>query len=114
MAAVERHLLGCVGIGGNCFEYLLPDAAFAPTCEAIVDGLMRSVFARAVLPATANSLHVHDAAQNPPVVFSIRTRLVGRQMGNNLRPLLVIEPKEVRAHRLVPESVDQAVESTHG
>jgi hypothetical protein len=35
-------------------------------------------------------------------------------MGNNLRPLLVIEPKEVRAHRLVPESVDQAVESTHG
>jgi hypothetical protein len=40
MAAVERHLFGCVDVGGNRLEYPLPYAAFAPASEAIVDGLM--------------------------------------------------------------------------
>ena len=114
MTAVERHLPGHLRVPSDRGENLLPLACLAPAREPVVNRLVRPVFAGAILPRTANTQHMHDAAQNPPVVFSIRTRLVGRQMGNDLRPLLVIEPKEVRAHRLVPESVDQAVESTHG
>jgi hypothetical protein len=32
---------------------------------------------------------------------------------HDLRPLLVGEPEQMRVHRLVPESVDQPLESKH-
>jgi hypothetical protein len=100
MAAVERDLTGRIAVAGNCLEYLLPNAALAPAREAIVDCLVRPVFARAVLPATADPLHVHDAAQNPTIILSLRAGLVLRQMRLDLRPLLVAKPKQIRAHRL--------------
>jgi hypothetical protein len=31
----------------------------------------------------------------------------------DLRPLLIVEPKQMRVHRLAPESVDQPSESKH-
>jgi hypothetical protein len=48
---------------------------------------------------------MHDAAQNPPIIFSLRPRLVGRQMRLNPRPLLIAEPKQARIHRLASESL---------
>jgi hypothetical protein len=75
---------------------------------------MRPIFGRAILPTTANAQHVHDAAQNPPIIMPRRATLIGRQMRNDFRPLLIGEPEQVRVHRLASESVDQAVESRHG
>jgi hypothetical protein len=92
MTAVERHLLRRIAIAGNRRKDRLPDAALAPARETIVDCLMRSLFARTVLPTAANALHVHDAAQNPPIILSLGAGLVGRQTRCDLRPLLVGKP----------------------
>lgn len=51
-------MFGRIGIAGDCLKYRLPIAAFAPSREAIVDRLVRSVFTRAILPTTANPLRV--------------------------------------------------------
>jgi hypothetical protein len=113
MAAVEGHAAGRVGLSGDRSEQLLPNAPFAPARESVVNRLGRPVLARAILPTTATALYVHYAAQNPPIIFSLRPRLVGRQMWLYFCPLLFGEPKQVRVHRLAP-SVDQPVESAHG
>jgi hypothetical protein len=57
---------------------------------------------------------MHDPAQNASIILALRAGLPGRQKRLNLRPLLVIEPKQVRPHELAPDSVDQPVESQHG
>jgi hypothetical protein len=76
----------------------LPNAALAPAREAIVDGLMPAIFERAVFPAAAHLLPVHDSAQNPSIIMALGTGLVDRQMRLNLRPLLVAEPEQICAH----------------
>src|SRR6266853_3195679 len=114
MAAVECHLSRHVRRSGDGGEHRLPNAPFAPACEAVVDGFVRPILTRTILPATPNPLDMHDPAQNPTVIFSRWPRLVGRQMRPDLRPLFVGEPKQVLVHRLASESVDQHVESTNG
>ena len=100
MTAVQRDLLGRFGRRGDRGENGWPNAALAPACEAIVDGLVGTIFGRAVFPAAAHLLHVHDPAQNPSIIVARRTRLIGRQMRLNLRPLLVAEPEQIHAHGL--------------
>jgi hypothetical protein len=79
MTAVERHQFRRIAIAGNRRKDRLPDAALAPARETIVDRLVRPVFARTVLPTAANALHVHDAAQNLPIILSLGTGwLVGK------------------------------------
>jgi hypothetical protein len=111
VAAVERNLLRSIGCTGDGREYPLPNAALAPAGETIVDGLVRPILARAISPATADLLHMHDTAQNPSVVVSRRSRLIGRQVWRNLRPLLIGEPKQACVHGLASESVGQPIES---
>jgi hypothetical protein len=112
-AADERHL-PYLRVPGDRSENLLPLAGFAPARKPIVNRLVRSVFAGAILPLTAAAQHMHDATQNPSVIMSLRATLIGRQMRDDLRPLVITEPKQVRLHRLASESVDQAFKSTHG
>jgi hypothetical protein len=57
---------------------------------------------------------MHDPAQDAPIIVALGTALVGRQMRLDLRPLCVIKPKQIRAHRLGLHSVDQTLEATHG
>ena len=75
MGAIQRNLFG--RLGGRCdrLEYLLPNSALAPARETIVDRLGGSVFPRAVDPAAADFEHVHDPAQNPPIILTPRARL---------------------------------------
>jgi hypothetical protein len=81
-------------------------------------GGMRSVsylpFWRTKLEVCARIQHMHNPAQNQPIVITARPRLVSRQMRCDLRPLLIVEPKQMRFHRLAPISVDQLLESKHG
>jgi hypothetical protein len=102
MAAVERHLRRRVRIAGDRGKYRLPDTPLAPASEAIVDRLGRPVLARAIFPPTSDALHMHDAAQNPPIILALRTGLIGRQMRLDFRPLLVAKPKQARIHGWPP------------
>ena len=111
MAGVQRHLFRWVSRSGDTFENLLPNAPLAPSCEPVVDGLVRAVILRAILPAAADFQNMHDPAQNASIILALGTRLVRRQMRNDLRPLLIVEPKQIRIHRLGPMTVDQAIES---
>jgi hypothetical protein len=61
-------------------KYVLPNHSLTPTREAIVDRFVRAILRRAVLPAASRLLHVHDPAQNPPIIVAFRTLLVGPQL----------------------------------
>jgi hypothetical protein len=82
MTAVERHLSRIVGIAGDRSKYRLPDAALTLAGKTIVDCFVRTVFARAVFPAAANPLHVHDAAQYAPIILSVGPGWLGGKCGS--------------------------------
>jgi hypothetical protein len=42
---------------------------------------------------------MHDPAQNPPIIMALRASLIGRQMGLDSCPLVIVEPKQISAHR---------------
>jgi hypothetical protein len=105
MAAVECDVTRRLRLARDGSEQLLPNASFAPAREPVVDRFGWSVFSWAVLPATAATLHMHDAAQYAPIIIALRPRLVGRQMRFDPRPLLIAEPKQARIHRLASESL---------
>ena len=106
MGAIQHNLFGWLGRRRDRLEYLLPNSALAPAGETIVDRLGGAVFLWAVDPAAAHFEHVHDPAQNPPIILTPRPRLNLGQMRFDLRPLLIVKPKQMRGHRLVPKSVD--------
>src|ERR1700694_5495847 len=99
MAAVQRHLSGRVSGCCDSGEYGLPNSPLAPAREAIVDRLVRPILKRAVLPTASHLLHMHDPTQNPSIIMALGTTLVGRQMRFHFRPLLIVEPKQISAHR---------------
>jgi hypothetical protein len=74
-------------------EKLLPDAAFGPPRKAIVDRRVRAVLRRAILPSTAASQHMQDAADHPPIVRPFLAAYVARQMQLDLLPLMVVKPE---------------------
>lgn len=111
MAGVQGRLFRRIEASCNTFENLLPNAALAPTREPIVDGLVRTVLSGTILPAAADFQNMHDPAQYASIILALGAGLVGRQMGNDLRPLLIVEPKQIRIHGLGLQAVDQAIES---
>jgi hypothetical protein len=102
MATIQRSLVRRIARTGDGFEYLLPNASLAPAGEAIVDGFVRAIFLRAILPAAPDLEDMHDPAQYTPVILALGSGLVRRQMRNDLRPLLIIKPKQIRVHGLGP------------
>ena len=93
VTGIQSRLFGRIVRSGDALEYPLPDASLAPASETIVDGLSRTIVLRAILPAAADLQDVHDAAENASIVLPLGSRLVRRQMRNDLVPLLVTEPK---------------------
>lgn len=93
MGTIERGRFWRLRWSGNAFEYLLPDTFFAPTREAIIDGLGGTVFSGAVLPAATNLQNMHDPAQNTAIVLASGPGLFNRQVRNDFRPLRITEPK---------------------
>jgi len=99
---VERQRDGIFAGLGQRFKDCAPSPALGPAVEAIVDGRVRAVFTRAVAPSRTRLQHVNDPANNAPVVVPIRPRQSRRQMRLDTCPLLVIQPKQTRAHSLAP------------
>ena len=100
MATIQCSLFRRFGRTRHRLEYPLPDSLLTPAGEAVVDGLVRAVFLRAILPAAPGPKNMHNPAQNPSIILPLGSGLVGRQMRDNFRPLPVIEPKQIRIHGL--------------
>ena len=93
MTAIQRSLLRRLGRSRDSLEDLLPNASLAPAREAVIDCLVRAIVFRTILPAAADLKHVHDTAQNAAIILTLRPRLIGRQIRNDLRPLIIVEPE---------------------
>ena len=107
MATIERNRFWRLGWSGDAFEDLLPDAFFAPAREAIIDGLVRTVFFGAILPAATNLQNMHDPAQNAAIILASGAGLVNRQVRNDFRPLRITEPKQVGVHGCGPNRLNK-------
>ncbi len=75
---------------------------FPSTREAIIDGLVGTVFSGAVLLAAPDLQNMHDPAQNTAIVLASRAGLVNRQVRNYFSQMRISEPKKVRVHGLAP------------
>lgn len=78
---------------GKFTEEMLPDTPFGPPGEAIVDGRVRTVLWWAILPTTATSQHMQDAADDPPIIRPFLAPDIGRQVRFDPLPLVVVEPE---------------------
>ena len=78
MTAIQGGLLRRLGRSSDGLEYLLPNASLAPAGETVIDRLVRAILFWAILPAAADLEHVHNAAQNPPIILTLRPGLIGR------------------------------------
>src|SRR6478672_37585 len=115
MRAVESHSFRRFSRFGRRLEDALPNSLRTPAVEAIVDRLGRPIFRRTIDPSTSALEHMHDPAQNAPIVLRLHATLIAWNKRLNPRPLPVAKPKQVRPHLLgPPDSVDQPVESQHG
>lgn len=90
-AAVDRARVLGHGLDEGV-ENLLPEAADAPTIEAVVDRRMRAIHSRTVLPATAAAQHVEDSADDPTIVLAPGTGVVRRKQRLNRGPGPIIQP----------------------
>jgi hypothetical protein len=79
-------------------KQIFPDPALGPASKPIIDGGWRTIFGRAIAPAATALQHMHDAANDAPIIRSLNTSYICRQMGLNPIPLLVAQPKEIRPH----------------
>ena len=88
--AAERCAFTCVeldhlrvcrsSISGKLPEQVLPDAASCPTNKPVIDRGCRTIFGRAIAPAATAPQHMHDPADDPPIVHPLDTPHISRQM----------------------------------
>src|SRR4026207_713879 len=87
---------------GRRLEDALPNSLRTPAVEAIVDRLGRPIFRRTIDPPTSALKHMHDPAQNAPIVLRLHATAIAWNKRLNPRPLPVAKPKQVRPHLLAP------------
>src|SRR5947209_6395963 len=68
MRGVDHDPLRLAAFGRQCGEYLVEHTQPAPTDEAVIDRLMRTVFLRRVAPAHSVLDYKHDGADDAPVI----------------------------------------------
>src|SRR6187549_938486 len=71
MRAVESHSFRRFSRFGRRLEDALPNSLRTPAVEAIVDRLGRPIFRRTIDPSTSALEHMHDPAQNAPIVLRL-------------------------------------------
>ena len=70
-------------------EDLQLQALAAPAIEAIVDRRVRAIDRWAVSPASARAQHMHDAADDPPIVDTAHPAPSSRHQPLNARPFRI-------------------------
>lgn len=63
-----------------------------------IDRRRRAILGRAIGPTTAAFQHVYDAADHAPIVHSLDAPGIRWQVRFDPLPLLIAQPKQVRAH----------------
>src|ERR1700674_1142151 len=74
MRAVEGHSFRLLSGLGHRLEDALPNSLRTPAVEAIVDRFGRPIFRRTIDPSTSALEHMHDPAQNAPIVLGFTPR----------------------------------------
>jgi hypothetical protein len=99
------HLRVCgSSLSGKLSEQIFPDAAPCPADKSVIDRRRRTIFGRAVAPAAAALQDMHDAADDAPIVRSLDTPHILRQIRLDAPPLLIAQPKKVLAHDPDPQN----------
>ena len=94
--AVDHGQIRCGAGVDQLGEQLLPQPAFAPAVEAIVDRRAWPVGARQRPPAAALAQNEKDAADDPSVVNPHRAGVDLRQQRLDPPPLPIIQPAMIR------------------
>jgi hypothetical protein len=87
---------------GELPEQVFPDSASCPAHEAVIDCRRRTIDFRAITPPTAALEHMHDPADDAPIVCPLHATHVRRQMRLDPRPLFVAQPEQIPASILPP------------
>ena len=95
---VDHLRVGRPPASGQFSEQILPKPAPRPAHKPVINRCWRTVFGRAVAPAATAFQHMHNAADDTPVVYSLDASHVRRQMRLDPPPLLVAQPKKDPAH----------------
>ena len=107
MGGVDRLGFGAAPRSGQRAEQVLPNTAPSPAHEAVIDGGRRAVFRRTVTPAAAAAQHMDDTADHAPVINTLLTAHIARQMRLYPLPFPITQPVQVLAHLQVSESKHQ-------
>ena len=92
--------LGLCGspVPGKFPEKVFPDAAPRPANKPVIDRRRRTIFGWTIAPAATAFQHMHNAADNAPIVHSLDTSHIRWQMGLDALPLLIAQPKQIPPH----------------
>ena len=90
-------------------EQVFPDATPRPAHKAIIDRCRRTIFGRAITPATAAFQHMHNAADDAAIIRPFDAPYIRRQMRFYPLPLLIAQPKQVPAHGPIPRKTNHAL-----
>src|ERR1700752_108989 len=96
MGAVDRCCANHSLCASQRFKHLQPDALATPAIEAVIDCRVGTVLGRAITPARTRAQHVHDPTDHTMIIHSVRTTPSARQQPFNARPLLLVQPIEMR------------------
>jgi hypothetical protein len=98
MGRVDHLRVRASAVSGKFSEQVFPNPALCPTHETVVDRHRRAILWRAIAPAAATFQHVHNPADDAPIVYPFDTANIGRQMRLDPSPLPVAQPKQIPAH----------------
>jgi hypothetical protein len=77
-------------------EQIFPNATPRPAHKAIIDRCRRTIFGRAITPATAAFQHMHNAADDAAIIRPFDAPYIRRQMRFDPLPLLIAQPRFLR------------------
>lgn len=88
---------------GQLPEEVFPDPAPCPANKPIVDRRWRTILGRAIAPAATGFQHVHDPADDAPIVRPFDTAHICWQMRLDPPPLFIAQPEEALTHDPDPQ-----------
>jgi len=111
--AVDRHGPDHAGRAGQRVKDGGPDTLAAPTIEAVVNRRVGTVLGRAIAPARPRPQHVHDPADDPTIVDTVRAASATRHQRFNPLPLRIAQPIKLPSHQGLLESEALNHNSSH-
>jgi len=100
--AVDQHLGWRPAGGGQGPEDVEPHAFGRPAHKPVVQRLSRPVDGWCIGPATARLQHMHDAADDPPVIDPRHPARIAWKVRRQSRELSLIQPEMIVIHDCSP------------